>query len=396
MSVTAQAIKCFAWDALSLKRYFQHPGDGRTSPILPASVLTWACIVGYILREASYYGVEMLVKLGACRRLGIGRKFGDDALAYFTERLDPERSREAIARALHKAKRNKAYARSRYIGIAVDGTGAGRRKDRPCSLCRPIYDADKNIVGYRHALSMASVVGPGLTPLPIDVEPYGPGDCEYRASQRLLLRVIGHLGKRFAHYVVADGEYATAPFLHTVGDLGLYAVARLKENLPELFAAARARFTAQPPCHTFVSGRDRIELWDAGDFDPWEGLRWQTVRVLRYCQHRPDGTVCEAYWLTDFPAFMVSAQELYFLAKSRWQIENQGFNDAKNRYGFEHIPHHHENSMLIHWLFIVLALVIEHLFRTRYLHRGNHPPCSPIQFLRQLRLNLTATAIDSG
>jgi len=396
MKSTPQAIRRFAWSGLSLKAYFKRPGDGRTSPSIPASTLVWACIMGYILREASYYGVEMLVKSGACRCLGIGRKFGDDALAYFTEKLDPERTREAIANILRKAKRNKAFAGSRFIGIAVDGTGAGRRKDRPCSLCRPIHDADKNIVGYRHALSMASVVGPGLTPLPIDVEPYGPGDSEYSASQRLLRRVIGHVGKRLAQYVVADGAYATAPFLHIVGELGLHAIARLKENLPELFAAARARFISQPPTHVFMSGRDKIETWDAEDFDPWEGLRWQTVRVFRYCQHRPDGTICEAYWLTDFPSFLVSPQELYFLAKSRWQIENQGFNDAKNRYGFEHIPHHHENSMLIHWLFIVLALVIEHLFRTRYLHRGNHAPLSPIQFLRQLRLGLTAFPIASG
>jgi hypothetical protein len=32
------------------------------------------------------------------------------------------------------------------------------------------------------------------------------------------------------------------------------------------------------------------------------------------------------------------------MAKSRWEIENQGFNDAKNRYGFEHICHHERPS----------------------------------------------------
>ena len=46
------------------------------------------------------------------------------------------------------------------------------------------------------------------------------------------------MGRRFADYVVADGEFATAPFLHTAGDLGLRVVARLKGNLPELSVAA--------------------------------------------------------------------------------------------------------------------------------------------------------------
>jgi hypothetical protein len=55
------------------------------------------------------------------------------------------------------------------------------------------------------------------------------------------------VGRRFADYVVADGEFATAPFLRVAGDLGLRVVAKLKGNLPELSAAAQARFNAQPP-----------------------------------------------------------------------------------------------------------------------------------------------------
>ena len=35
------------------------------------------------------------------------------------------------------------------------------------------------------------------------------------------------------------------------------------------------------------------------------------------------------------------------LAKSRWEIENEGFNEAKSRHGLEHICHHHANSLLI-------------------------------------------------
>ena len=41
---------------------------------------------------------------------------------------------------------------------------------------------------------------------------------------------------------MVDAEFATAPFLHTAGDLGLSVVARLKGNLPELCAAAQQRF----------------------------------------------------------------------------------------------------------------------------------------------------------
>jgi len=71
--------------------------------------------------------------------------------------------------------------------------------------------------------------------------------------------------------VVVDGEFATAPFLHVVGDLHLRVVARLKGNLPELYQAAQQRFFAQPPKSRSWEGQDWVEVWDADDF-PWDTL----------------------------------------------------------------------------------------------------------------------------
>jgi hypothetical protein len=122
--------------------------------------------------------------------------FGDDALAYFTERLDPEVTRVALASTLQQAKRNKAFESSRFIGLAIDGTGAGCTHKLPCPLCHPVKDEQGLVQGYLHHLAMI-VVGTGLT-LPLDVEPYGPGDSEYGAGKRLLDRSVTHLGPRLA------------------------------------------------------------------------------------------------------------------------------------------------------------------------------------------------------
>ena len=113
------------------------------------------------------------------------------------------------------------------------------------------------------------------------------------------------------------------------------------------------------------------------------------MRVLRYRQHKRDGQVVEADWLTNAPA-RVGSRALYRMAKSRWQVENQGFNDAKNRHGLEHLCHHHANSLLIGWLVILLALCLERLFRLRYLHRGSHPVRTAIELVRALRLSFGA------
>ncbi|MDP3940324.1 MAG: hypothetical protein Q8R92_19585 [Deltaproteobacteria bacterium] len=127
---------------------------------------------------------------------------------------------------------------------------------------------------------------------------------------------------------------------------------------------------------TFEERGERIEIWAAADSDPWEALRWPTVRVLRYRQHQPTGLVVEAYWLTDLPPQRVSSPLVYGFAKSRWEIENEGFNDGKTRHGMEHLSHHHANSLLVGWLLTVLAATIERLYRLRYLHRGAHRPAT--------------------
>jgi len=333
---------------LRLRRYLKDPGDGRHQPQIPAQALLWALLIGQILRQSSFHAVEALVRSSARRTLRIATPFCDDTLGYFTERLDPQPTRQALLSLIRGAKRNKAFDDCRWIGLAIDGTGAGWRTQQGCSFCRPRRNAQKQIQGYQHSFVMISVVGTSLS-LPCDGEPYGPGDSEYAAGQRLLRRVMGSMGKRFAQYVVVDGEFATAPFLHTAGELGLRVVARLKDNLPELLAAARHRFPCGPPATVFQHGADRVEVWDAADFDPWETLDWETVR----------------------------------------EIENQGFNDAKSRHGLEHICHHHANSLVIGWLLAMLALTIERLYRLRYLHRGKHRVHNSAQLLLLLWLSLS-------
>ena len=127
---------------LRLTAYFRGPGDGRGRPQIPAAVLVWALVVGQVLRECSFHGVEALVRSPARRALRVARGFGDDALAYFTERLDPGPTRTALAATVRRAKRNKAFSPGRWIGVAVDGTGAGHEQAEGCTLCHPVRDAE--------------------------------------------------------------------------------------------------------------------------------------------------------------------------------------------------------------------------------------------------------------
>lgn len=387
-------LKDFVCDGLGLGAYLRRPGDGRVQPQIAPRDLLWSLLAGQVLRIWSFHGLEALVSRASRRALGVVRRFGDDTLAYFTQRLDPAPTRQALISVLRRAKRNKAFESSRLIGLALDGTGAGRSAEKACALCHPLYNECHEVLGHLHHFSMISVVGAGLS-LPFDVEPYLACESELGASERLLPRAIGGLGERFADYVVGDGLYANAPFCHLAGDLGLRVVVRLKDNHPELLREARLRFEATPAALSFEDRGDHVEVWEAEGFPPWENLRWKAVRIFRYRQRKPDGSLVEAYWLTDLAASEAGPRSLFRIAKSRWEIENQGFNDGKNRHGMGHIAHHHENSLLIGWLVAVLALIVERLYRLRYLHRGMHPPLSAADLILRLWLSLSAIATNN-
>lgn len=367
----------YASSCLGLDEFLRHPGDGRVRPQIPARELIRAQLGGHLLRVCSFHGVERLVGSGSAHGLGSNRVFSEDSLAYFNTRMQPCAPRLALAEAAKRAKRNKVFRGHVRVGLAIDGTGAGRcsARSKVCALCRPYRDANGEVIGHKHELAMVAVVGAGMT-LPLDMEPYGEGEGELTAGTRLLERTAQALGPRFADYVVGDAKYAAASFLHVVTALGLHAVVRLKDNLPDLHGRAVARFGARPPDSCIQHDGARVEIWDDATFQPWEGLAWPFVRVLRYRYQSSNGELVDAFWLTDYPPDAIGSDALFRLAKSRWEIENQGFNDAKNRHGMEHICHHDANALLIGWLLLLLSMVIERLYRLCNLHRGSHPRIS--------------------
>jgi len=365
-------MKKYARTTLKLAAYFDDPGDGRISPQIAAHDLLWSILAATFLRIGSSLGTARIIATAERARTGVARCFCDDTLPYFTERLAVPALRTALYALARQTKRAKAFDSTAHIGLIIDGTDAGKRTEHGCVWCRPLRDATGEIRAYTHKIVALSVVGDDLHLL-IDVEPYGPGDSEYAAAQRLLSRAMTHLGPRFADYLAVDGAFATAPFLHTADAVGIPVIARLKDNLPDLMQQVERRFASRAPHARFRARKDVYEVWEAENFAPWESLQWEAVRVLQYRQEKPNGMVITARWLTNIPRSTMGNRTLLAAAKTRWHIENQGFNVAKNQHHLEHIRHHESNSMMVQWLLMFLAMNIECLYRIRHLHRGTHP-----------------------
>jgi len=145
-----QRLWNYASRCLGLKSYFRCPGDGRVQGQIPAQALLKALLWGRLLRYDAFLAVERLVRSAARKALGLSRKFGDDALGYFTARLLAAPLRAALAGVMQRAKRNKAFDSCPFIGLAVDGTTVGRRRTKGCRLCRPHRNRAHQITAYRH------------------------------------------------------------------------------------------------------------------------------------------------------------------------------------------------------------------------------------------------------
>ena len=240
---TPRRLKKYVGKCLGLKSYLQSPGDGRTQGRIPAAALLWALLMGVVLRRATFAGMEALVRSPARRALDVSRRFGDDALGYFTERLDAAVTRRAAATVAREAKRHKAFDASRFIGLVLDGTAAARSREKKFVICVVLTGKEERDPRLSPPVGHGERGGHGLD------ASLGCGTLWPRAIVSTTRRAAScaalvNLGRRFADYVVVDGAFARAPFLHEANDLGLYVVARLKGNLPELFAAAQKRFRA--------------------------------------------------------------------------------------------------------------------------------------------------------
>ena len=55
---TPRRMRKYAAKCLSLKSYFQHPGDGRSQGRIPATALLWALLMGTLLCRTAFAGIE--------------------------------------------------------------------------------------------------------------------------------------------------------------------------------------------------------------------------------------------------------------------------------------------------------------------------------------------------
>lgn len=272
-----------------------------------------------------------------------------------------------------RLKRNKVL-QPRWHGLVpllVDGheSSASYRRCCPGCLERTIHTTKEDYIQYYHRNVTALLITEDM-PFLLDAEPQRPGEDEVAAAMRLVDRVVDNYPRAF-DLVAADALYAQAPFFEFVLDRGKDVLTVLKDERRNLLQDAQALFGQTQPPET-QHGRVRRRTWDAEGFRSWSSLdrplrvvrSLETTTVRRQLDKQEEPLVSDWMWVTTLSSSRASSDAVVALGHSRWDIENQGFNESVNQWHSDHVYKHDPTAILAFWLLTMLVL---NVFRAFYL-----------------------------
>jgi hypothetical protein len=282
------------------------------------------------------------------------------------------------------------------VGIhVVDGheSSASYRRCCPGCLERTIHTTQGDYIQYYHRNVTAMLITEGM-PFLLDAEPQKPGEDEVAAAMRLVGRVVDNYPRAF-DLVAADAMYAQAPFFEFVLDRGKDVLTVLKDERRNLLQDAQALFGQTQPPET-QHGRVRRLIWDAEGFRSWPSLdrplrvvrSLETTTVRRQLDKQEEPLASDWMWVTTLSGSRASSDAVVALGHSRWDIENQGFNESVNQWHSDHVYKHEPTAILAFWLLTMLVLNVFRAFFLRNLKPQRRRQGSMLHIARCLAAEL--------
>ena len=288
-----------------------------------------------------------------------------DTINNFLKKLNPseiEKIRRYMIKELFKKRCLEQYRLlDKYWTIAVDATGLVSFSQRHCEHClkreyknKETGEIEKTIY-FHYVLEAKLIVGDMA--LSIDTEfieneeSYEKQDCELKAFKRLAKRLKKNY-KRLPICLLGDSLYAVDP---------TFEICK-KYNWKYIF--------------TFKEGRTK-SIWS--EFEVLKGLENDTntmdytwVNELVYKENLVNileakvvekAKEKEFTFITNIIIRENNAKKILFAGRSRWKIENQGFNNQKRiTNNIAHLCSKDYNAMKNHYLLVQLVEIIRQLF----------------------------------
>ena len=336
--------------------------------------LLWLGIFLFLLRLGSKrrikYKLQTKYFLENINRLckGYSRKVAHhDTVEYFLEKLKPEEVYRVRHKMVHRLIRMRALEKYRLMGkyymIAVDGTGHLVFSQRHCPHCLTRKKDGKILYYYHNVLEAKIVTGTGLTvsvetEFILNSDGATKQDCELNAFYRMAKR----LKKKFPQLSIClllDSLYAAGPVMDIAEKYGWKYITTFKEgSMSDRYDEFR-RLKELCPENTLADSSgwvNRKYSWVKGIYH-----KGNYFDVLELSEETPDKNT-RFVFMTNIDVRNNNIEKIARGGRSRWKIENEGFNIQKNRgFNLEHPYSQDEISMKNLYLLLQIAYMISQL-----------------------------------
>ena len=254
--------------------------------------------------------------------------------------------------------------------VAVDGTGLFTFKERHCDHCLTrertnSKTGEVSVTYYHHVLEAKLVLGDMVISLATEfIENEREGvtkqDCELKAFYRLSAR----LKKAFPRLnicILGDSLYACGPVFELCEANNWQYIFRFKDgSIPTVarkYGVLKEEATDNQTIKHF--GEEKWEMrWANGI-----GYQGKSLHICELAVYEADELTQTFAFLASFLITEKNVERVVRAGRSRWRIENEGFNRQKNHRGYiQHLNSHDSVSMKNHYLIIQIAEIIMVLF----------------------------------
>ena len=288
-----------------------------------------------------------------------------DTINNFLKKLSPEelgKIRTYMIKELLKKRSLEHYRiNGKYWGIIFDGTGLFTFDEKHCEHClRRKYTnnetGETKIIYMHHVLEAKLVVGDmvlsiGTEFIENESEDVEKQDCELKAFYRLAERIKKDY-PRLPICILGDSIYAAEPVFQICDNYKWKYLFRFKEGRIKSIAGEFSKIkTLEGKCEEEITWVNEISYNN------------REVNVLEGVVENKKGEKITYLFITNIRVTKRNAMILLTIGRSRWKIENEGFNNQKNiRYYIEHVNSHNYNAMKNHYLLTQIADILVQLF----------------------------------
>lgn len=294
-----------------------------------------------------------------------------DTINNFLKELDNkqlEQIRKYMIKEMFKKRSFEHYRyKNRYWKIAIDATGMYSFKEKHCEHCLKKRHKNKEtgeverVEYYHNVLEAKLVLGDMVFSIDTEFienenEDVTKQDCELKAFSRLTERLKKEY-PRLPICILGDSLYACKRVFDTCKEYRWRYILRFKEG--SIPSVAKEFNILKKLESKKENGFNYVNEIDYDD---------KKINVAEYvefvkCRNKKKLIERRFVFITDIEISRNNVEDIVSAGRSRWKIENEGFNNQKNvSYDLEHVCCENYNAMKNHYLLIQIADIIKQLF----------------------------------